>query len=123
MCLGLEFQRNKVNRLIQQKGIELVFLRSSKNEFGESIKDQSEEIRIKGFYHETSSYVIRVASDDTASRSKPQPLIMCSIEDGKKIAKDDLLNYNGNKYTVTGLTNLNELDICYDISLEVIHDG
>lgn len=123
MNLGLEFQRNKVNRLIQINGQEFSFKRQKKNEYGEPIKDDFDEVKVKGFYHESSSFVSKTSSDSTTYRSKPNPLILCTIDDGNKLRKNDVLEYNGKRYVVVDLTNLNELNICYDVSLEVIQDG
>lgn len=123
MSLGLEFQRSKVNRLIQQKGIEFTFKRYKKNEFGEPTDELPEEITVRGFYHETSSYVSKASGEATVSRTKPIPMILCTVEDGAKLKKNDVLLFKGKRYDLVDLTNVNELDICIDISLEVVQDG
>ena len=121
--LGKSFQRNKVNRLISVSGEEFDFKRNKKNEFEEPIKSEFDIIKIKGFFHQVNSQVTQVGTDANVTRTKPQPAILCLLEDGEKIKKNDILEYKGKTYTVVESANQSELDICYDISLEVIQDG
>lgn len=121
--LGKSFQRNKVNRLISVSGEEFEFKRNKKNEFGEPIKSEFDIIKIKGFFHQVNSQVTQVGTDANITRTKPQPAILCLVKDGENVKKNDVLEYKGKTYTVVESENQSELDICYDISLEVIQDG
>lgn len=123
MNLGLSFQRNKVNRLILVNGQNFVFKRQKLNDYGEPIKSEYEQIKIKGFYHESSSFVTSSGTDDSVMRTEPQPMILCTMEDGGKLKKNDMLDFNGKTYKLVDLTNVNQLNVCIDISLEVIQSG
>lgn len=123
MSMGVKFQINKVNRLIQQKGIDFVFERSKLNEYKEPIKGEYDKIEVRGYYHEESSYVKRTTSDGSTVKSTPQPMILCSVESGKLLKQDDELAYNGKRYKVSGVQNVNQMDVCCDVSLELIQDG
>lgn len=117
------FQINKVKRLIETRGTNLIFKRYNKNEYGEYLKDDAEEIEIKGLYHEESSQITLTTTEGTVTRSKVQPRVLCMIEDGKKIKRNDRLFYEGSEYSVVDAINLLKSDICFDISLEVFDNG
>lgn len=122
MSFGRAFQINKVNRLISTNGEIFNFKRKKINEFNEYTEEE-QTIQIKGIFHQTNSYVSQTGMDAGLIRSKPQPLVMCLKEEAEKIMKDDILEYKGKQYKVIDKTNLVELDICVDISLDVIQDG
>lgn len=122
MSFGRAFQINKVNRLISTNGEIFNFKRRKRNEFNE-FTDEEQTVQIKGIFHQTNSYVSQTGMEAGLIRSKPQPLVMCLKEEAEKIMKDDILEYKGKQYKVIDKTNLVELDICVDISLDVIQDG
>lgn len=123
MNIGINFQRNKVNRLILVNGKTFLFRRQKLNEFNEPINDDFEEIEVRGIYHEVSGYVTKNANDNSVTRSKPQPMILCTVEEAAMLKKNDVLVFNGRKYIVVDFMNLNEYDICADVSLEVFENG
>ena len=120
MLRDLNFQKNKVSRFIQQYGETFVFKRPKLNDFGEPINDGFEEITIKGVYHETNSYVSQTITEGTVTRTKKQPMILCFVSEAEKLKYGDALEYKQNKYNVVSALNLAQLDICCDISLEVV---
>lgn len=122
MNFGLEFQKNKVNRLVLINGQDFTFKREKKNEFGEPIKDDFEEVIVRAFFHETSSYVTRSGSDGSTTRSKPMPSLLCTFDEGSKIKKNDVMVFNGKEYIVVDAKNVNELGICFDVSLEEVQN-
>lgn len=123
MLRDLNFQKNKVSRFIQQYGETFVFKRPKLNDFGEPINDGFEEITIKGVYHETNSYVSQTITEGTVTRTKKQPMILCFVSEAEKLKYGDALEYKQNKYNVVSALNLAQLDICCDISLEVVQDA
>lgn len=123
MNLGISFQRNKVNRLILINGQTFTFRRQKLNEFNEPIKDDFEEIKVRGVFHEVSGYVTKNATEDSVTRSKPQPMVLCTVEESKKIKKNDVMAFKGKEYEVVDFSNHNEYDICVDVSLEVVQNG
>lgn len=123
MNLGIEFQKSKVNRLILVNGKEFTFKRQKKNEFGEPIKDDFDEITVNAFFHESSGFVSRVGSDGSTTRSKPMPSLLCTFEEGSKLKKNDTMQYKGKEYIVVEAKDVNELGICFDVSLEEVQNG
>lgn len=67
-------------------------------------------------------YASVITLDSSKIVSKPMPMILCAWEDfnAAKVQLDDRLLYNGNSYKVVGTTNLNEMSIAADISLELV---
>lgn len=119
----INFQINKVNRLIRLYGQNFIFKRQKLNEYNEPIKDDEEQIEVFGVYHETNSIITQTSSEAAVLRSKVQPLIMCMNDEAEKIKKNDLLEIKGTKYKVVDKIDLNKMGICVDVSLEVIQDG
>ena len=60
---------------------------------------------------------------DKRCDSRAKPLILCLIEEANKIKRKDKLEYRGLKYNVVDITNIANMNICKDISLEEIQDG
>ena len=123
MNIGINFQKNKVNRLILINGQTFIFRRHKLNEFNEPIKDEYEEIEVKGVYHEVSGYITKTTSDNTTIRSKKQPMILIRVEDEQFLKKNDILHFKGKHYIVVDFINVNEYGICTDVSLEVVENG
>ena len=117
------FQINKVNRLIRLYGQNYIFKRNKLNEYNEPIKDDYEQILIVGVYHETNSIIARTSSEAAVLRSKVQPMILCLKEEAEKLKINDIVEIKGTKYKLIDKINLNKMDICVDVSLEVIQDG
>lgn len=117
------FQIRKVERLISDSGEQFTFYRKKKNKYGEFIDEDLEVITISGIFHQVNSYVTKGTQSFGSIRSKPQPMVLCKIEEANKIEKEDILEYAGKKYSVVDKTDLLEMNICVDISLEVIQDG
>lgn len=123
MIRDLNFQKNKVSRFIQQYGESFIFKRSKSNDFGEPVNDDQETIEVVGVYHETNSFVSQTTTEGTAIRTKKQPMILCFDSEAKKLNFGDVLEYKENKYKVISVLNLAQLDICCDVSLEVVQNA
>lgn len=123
MIRDLNFQKNKVSRFIQQYGESFIFKRSKLNDFGEPVKDGQETIEVVGVYHETNSFVSQTTTEGTVIRTKKQPMILCFDSEAKKLNFGDVLEYKENKYKVISVLNLAQLDICCDVSLEVVQNA
>lgn len=123
MIRDLNFQKNKVSRFIQQYGESFIFKRSKLNDFGEPVKDEQETIEVVGVYHETNSFVSQTTTEGTVIRTKKQPMILCFDSEAKKLNFGDVLEYKENKYKVISVLNLAQLDICCDVSLEVVQNA
>lgn len=120
-----KFERAKLKRLLSTYGIEYHFERLEKNEFGEPIAtgDPVKTIDIIGVYHEQSQAVQISTSNGVRYRTEKQPFILAEYGDASQLLADDGLVYNGVRYKVTGVHNVNNLDVYGDISLEVVDVG
>lgn len=123
MRVGKSFQVNKISRFIKTRGEQFTFERLKKNIYNEPIKDKKESVVVLGVYHEINSQVTETTTDGSVVRSKPQPRVLCMVEDGVKLKQDDVMEYKGTKYKVIEPVNPLKCDICADVSLEVIENG
>ena len=87
------------------------------------IKDDFDEITVKAFFHESSGYVSRVGAESSTTRSKPMPSLLCTIDEGNKLIRNDVLSFSGKEYIVSEIKDVNELGIFYDVSLEEVQNG
>ena len=113
------FQLNKVRRLINTDGVEFTFTRPGRNEFNEPT-GTTESIKIKGVYHETTSYISKMSSDSSTVRQKPSPMILALWSEAEVLQHTDVLDYNGKSYKINGIKNVAEANIVADLSLEEI---
>lgn len=124
MSMGIAFQKNKVNRLLQQNGTDFVFKRKKKNLYNEPIDGEYEqELSMRGFFHATGTYASRVKDEGSTIKSLPNYSVLTMYEDGVQVIQDDEVEYEGKKYKVINSENVNSLNVCCDISLELIQDG
>lgn len=113
------FLKNKIQRQLALNGQDFEFYKSEKDKYGQPKLSES-TIKIKGIFHQTSSFLKSEDSEGARITKKPQPMIMALYEDCLNIEKDDQLMISDNKYKVVGKTNVNNLNVAFDISLEVI---
>lgn len=79
--INTKFEAYKLRRVLKQSGVDFVFMRSEKNEYGEPDGEPLEVARLRGIYHETNSYVSNTVGDAATTRTKKQPMILCLCED------------------------------------------
>lgn len=115
--MGMIHQVYAFKRLLETKGIECIFWRTGKNEFGEPDGVQ-EVLRCKGLYHESGGYLNITLTDAGKVSANKQPMALVFFTDAVKAG--DTLSMNNAKYTVTGTDNLGNMNLCLDVSLEVI---
>lgn len=113
------FLQNKLKRQICLNGQDLVFKKVIEDNFHQSVESE-EEVVVKGIYHEAYSYAKSQDSDAARMVKKPQPMVLMLFEDGSKIEKDFSLMLGGSKYKVTAKHNVKNLDVAYDVSLELV---
>lgn len=120
---SIQFQLNKIKRLIKTQGDTFVFTGKALNEFGEP-SDEILAVPLDGVFHETTSYLTRTSTESTTLRAKPSPMILCLWEDAKKLSISYELFYNGKLYRIGDIKNVSESNIAADISLEEVQtDG
>lgn len=112
------FLKNKIERQILMNGQTYAFRKIEKDKFGQT-KISDDKVSIEGMFHQTSSFVKSQDGDGARMVSKPQPMILTLYEDGLKIEKDYLVEISGQAYKVVDKTNVNNLNVAFEISLEV----
>lgn len=117
------FQLNKVRRLINTGGTWFTFSKQGKNEFNEPNGVETSTVRLKGIYHETTSY-LKKASDDAATvRAKPSPMILCLYEASSFLDLEFTLTYRGKLYRIGEIKDIAESGVACDISLEEVQQS
>lgn len=120
-----KFERAKLKRLLSTYGVKYHFERMVKNEFGEPNADGevSKTIGIVGVYHEQNQAVQISTSNGVRYRTEKRPFILAEYGDASQLEADDRLVYGGVVYKVIGVSNVNNMDIYGDVSLEVVDVG
>lgn len=114
------FLKNKIKRQIALNGNTFQFVKYGIDEFNQVSEDKKEEVQIKGIFHTTNSYIKNTDADSARLISKPQSMILCLYEDGVKINKDDKVEMQNNTYKVTGINDVNNFGVAFEISLELL---
>lgn len=118
MGTGDKFLRTKVKRLISSSGISVNFERYAKNKYDEPTDEIEFQATKKMVFHTTKSYVKQTNGDASKTFTKQQPMLLSIYEDTLDLLVGDTVTLNGKSYTISGITNINELDSACDISLE-----
>lgn len=115
-----KFLENKIKRSLVENGRLFQIYGTIKNGFHEKI-DDGLKTEIVALYHETNSYQSKNVQDGSVTSKQPLPMLLCLIdEETKKIETGDYFIHCGKKYKVIEKNNIQDFDIAYDISLEVI---
>ena len=121
--INTRFELYKFRRENKRVGIDLIVYRNKLNEYGESSEGILEVVKsIKGIYHETSNYIKQNTSEGSITRVKKSPMLLVELEHCQDIQINDMVNFNGKQYHITGITNIQGWNILGDISLE-FRDG
>lgn len=112
-----QFLLSKIKHQIDWNGEEFVFIHTEEDKYHRSTEPT--EITLKGIYHQNSSYVQKTTQDATVTKSKPSPMILCLYTDGNAISLQDVVKINGKDMVVTGIENVQELNVALQLSLEV----
>lgn len=112
---------HKAHLVVEWQGSVYPVLRQSKNIYGEKIEEPKEVAQIKGIYHNGASNHIEVKTSEAGSIiEKNSPYILTSWKEVENVQLDDQIPINDRYYKITGKTNLGELNILGEISLEVV---
>lgn len=121
--MKISFDIAKVTRALRTHGCKFTFLQPVLDQFNEPTQE-TKHLEILGLFHQTRGWISISTSDGTAIQSKPQPQILTPINDSSnQISQGDTLKYCGKLYKVSGIDNIGNLNIAYDISLELVLDG
>lgn len=141
-----KFVLYQVKREIKRNGTKIDFYRRELNKFGEPNKEPTFYCSLTGLYHEHNphmldSYKILTGQTLGAYTGDKYPQLMVPYEDfwieetvvdeetgeekiiKKNIQKGDEVNFNGRMLRVTGVSNVQEWNLLYDISFEEVDDG
>lgn len=126
----------QVKREIKRNPTKMKFYRRELNEFGEPNDEPTFLCEYTGLYHEHNphmldSYKILTGQTLGTYTGDKYPQIMVPYEDfwiknGDKtigVQKGDEVNWNGRLLRVTGVSNVQEWNLLYDISFEEVDDG
>ncbi len=126
----------QVKREIKRNPTKMKFYRRELNEFGEPNDEPTFLCEYTGLYHEHNphmldSYKILTGQVLGTYTGDKYPQIMVPyedfwIKDGDKtigVQKGDEVNWNGRLLRVTGVSNVQEWNLLYDISFEEVDDG
>ena len=113
------FLKNKVQKEISHRGSTYLFKRYSKDDYGQTL-DEIISVSIQCIFHQSSGFKALTVADSTKVETKPQPMIMCLKEDADKLAKEDVVEINGNKYAIVGFNDIQNYGVVNDISLEIV---
>lgn len=111
-----QFLRGKIQRQIEWNGIELTFTRMEEDKYHRA--DHKVSNSVKGVYHQATSYQQKHSNEASVTSTKPKPMFLCLYEDGKSVKKGDSVQVNEKSYFVSGIENVQELNVALEISLE-----
>ena len=114
--IGL-FLRAKVKRSVDWYGNLFTFTHIQENKYHQ--EESTVTNTIKGVYHEATSYANKTSTDGSVISKKHSPMILCLFEEGSKISVGDKAVINGDDYIVTGIENVQQLDVAIQISLVI----
>lgn len=123
-----QFEVAKLSRMIKRYGIEVTFNRDKLDEFGEPTGEYTEVAKFPAVYHESTTHISITTNDDGNVQSKVTPYLSASYDSvkgdsGMLVQQGDTTTINGTKYRVNGISDLSNLNILCQISLEVVLDG
>lgn len=114
------FLVNKLARQLKCNGSSYTFERKAEDKYHQKTGAKTLTTIDKAIYHESNSYVQISTSDGARVKSKPQPMLLMTHEDGLKLNVDDIVIISLKAYKVTGMNNIQNYDVAADVSLEMI---
>lgn len=112
---------HRIEQSIAWNGQAYTFLRQQENQFHEKSLEPIEIATLKGVFHRGSTGHQKILRSDSGyTISKQAPFILALWEKAKDLQTDDQVVINNHTYKVTGISNLNEMNIVGEISLEVV---
>lgn len=116
------FMKNKISRLLKTSGLEYTFTVAETDEYNQPVRSDK-TITITGVYHEPSggSNLVVLNSDAASVRQNRSPMILTLIdENSSNLKQGDFLLLNNCWYKISGVANIQQYDVAYDISLEEV---
>lgn len=124
--MSFKFEVFKLKRAIAKQGKQYTFYSYGVNSFGEPSTEKTILKTFQSLYHEQNGYISENVNNETRTTSKKIPYLMTEFQnigtDSNEIKNGCETEIDGIKYKVTGVTNLANLSLIADISLEVINE-
>ena len=114
------FVENKIKRQIKRNGKSFEVYRAGKDKYGQPI-EPTKVLEFSGSYHEGDIFVQNTSGDSSTTQTEKAPRILCVLSDVSTLKVNDRITINGNLFTVSGITNVNELNKIADISLDEVN--
>ena len=119
--------RNKIKRQIDWNGREFTFTRYKQDIYHQKTDEIDKKIVVKGFYHEAGGYggmlnIELFERDGSRTTTHMKPMILCLYEEGKDLQMDDEIFLNGSTYKVIDKSDIQNLNVAFEISLEKINE-
>lgn len=116
---SFQFELYKVQRFIKRWGQTFTFTLAGENSFNEP-EGVKVEVSLPGVFHDNNEYITQDSSDAATIRSKLNTQILCLAKDAAQIQPEMTVVIQGQTYRVTGVRNIENLNLACDISLEVV---
>lgn len=119
----LSYELHYIQREIKTHGEEYTFYRKRLDQYKQDTGETEEVATVRGLYHTEKGYVTETSGDYGKTRTRGNPKLLIMFDQIGDIQKNDIVVVNGNVYNVVDLNNVAELNVVYDLSLEVVLDG
>lgn len=117
------FQLSKLRMVLKNHGVFYQFVCFKKNDFGEFIDEVDKVFDVLGLFHTSQGYITVVTTDSGSIPKKDNPEIMCIWSEAKDIPQGAIVEICNQKYKVNFVTDVGNMHVIANISLEVILDG
>lgn len=112
--------KRAVEKAVAINPTEFTFVDESSNDFGEPDSSKTNATKITGMFVDEESYTTLNIGDSGQVQKVFSPMLICLWDDScKDIKKDNTVLVNGVTYKVLAVTNLMQLNVVAEISLEV----
>lgn len=117
--MNLPFGKYQIEKFIRYNGTHYTLTLPKLNQFREP-EGEDTTYKLRGVYHESHTYLKESSSDGGTVRSKTSPYILCSHIHYPNIKVGMRVRIGNTLYRVTGVQDLNHLNVACDISIEEV---
>lgn len=114
----------KTEREIKTNGFVYLVCQDKVDEYNQPTGEVESIKTIKALYHTSNAYKKRSTADSTTTYSEKQPMLLTTYEEIKDLLdKQNLfIVVDNTRYNLIAFENVQDYNIIYDISLEVVID-
>lgn len=112
----------KTEREIKINGFVYLVCQDKIDEYNQPTGEAESIKTIKALYHTSNAYKKRSTADSTTTYSEKQPMLLTTYEEVKDLLdkKNLFIVVNNIRYNFVAFENVQDYDVIYDISLEVV---